>query len=62
MKRPCSLGIQSFSVAQDLLLGFLCVSERGLPLNHLRLVSFTARAPVFPSGGGVTVCAMDAGS
>lgn len=37
---------------------FLC----GLPLNHLRLVSVTARAPVFPRGGGVTVRAVDAGS
>ena len=36
--------------------------EHGLPLNHLRLVSVTARAPVFPRGGGVTVRAVDAGS
>lgn len=36
--------------------------EHGLPLNHLRLVSFTARAPMFPCGGGITVCAVDAGS
>lgn len=32
-----------------------------LPLNHLRLGSFLARAPVFPCGGGVAVCALDAG-
>ena len=43
------------------MLGFVCVCEHGLPLNHLRLVSFTEGAPVFPCGGGVTVCAMDAG-
>lgn len=36
--------------------------ERRLPRNHLRLVSVTARAPVFPCGGGVTVRAVDAGS
>lgn len=33
-----------------------------LPLNHLRLVSFPERAPVLPCGGGVAVCALDAGS
>lgn len=52
----------SRSVLHQTLLGFVCVFEHGLPLDHLRLVSFTERAAVFPCGGGVTVRAMDAGS
>lgn len=39
-----------------------CVFEQGLQLNYLRLVSFAERAPVLSRGGGLAVCAMDAGS
>lgn len=38
-----------------------CVFEQGLQLNHLRFVFFAERAPVLPRGGGLAVCAMDAG-